>query len=136
MTKPVVITKRPESVEIQGLEIVIAGCSVNSYRVAVKNPAVQLVEGFLISVPADGMAQHAAHVWNRLGDIHFDVTGEEIWDGHPENTALELRYVEVTSYPHTRYKEGEAFRFSDETEEEIVSFKRALNGLEQQKNAG
>ena len=127
--KPINVSPRPSTVNINGLKFEKGGCFINSYRVAKKNSNTLLVEGVLISVFADGTAKGAAHVWNRTGDIDFDITSEQIWHGHPENHAVEYRYAEILSYPHTNYQDGDKFEFSQDTNVNVDSFNSALDDL-------
>ena len=136
MAKRVTISKRPKSIKIEGLKISKADCFINSYRVATQNSDVQLIEGILIEVDVNRRAKPMPHVWNKVGNVHFDITDEQVWQGHPENTAAELRYLEVLSYPHTRYQNGDLFKFSDETNAEVASFQDALNDLEKRQADG
>jgi hypothetical protein len=118
------ISDRPSEIITKGIEINQGQCFINSWRVANKNESVEIVEGIILPVDESNGSQPLAHIWNKKGEIHFDVTRENIWEGKEEmKETKEIRYLMVKSYPHTEYSNGDLFEFSDETQTFVEEIK-------------
>ena len=98
MVTPITISKTPDEIIFDDLEINQGGCFINSYRVAKKYPTIDIVEGLIIVVDDENGAKPMAHIWNKKGDVHFDVTREKIWTGREEmNETKEVKYFSINS---------------------------------------
>jgi hypothetical protein len=66
------------------------------------------------------------HAWNRMGDIHFDVTNERVWTGESDmNETTSISYF-PTIY-HKRSDIGATFEFSEETNNGVNEIKDLLS---------
>lgn len=112
---PTEISPIPTEISLDDLELMQGQCINNSFQVAKKYPTVEIVEGIILLVSYKNQGTAVAHMWNKLGDIHFDVTENKIWRGNSENKAREVRYAYVNSYPSNRFSSGDTLEFSRDT---------------------
>jgi hypothetical protein len=135
MAIPVTISIRPREIDIKDIEINQGECFISSYRVAKKYPSVEIVEGIIVSVNTSNGATPLAHVWNKKGDVHFDVTKEKIWTGREELLEnKEIKYFMVKCSSEADFKNGDLFEFSYETQENIKAISEILNKNSEKKN--
>lgn len=128
MAEPVTISNTPTEIDFSNIEIKQGDCFINSYRVAKKYPQVEIVEGLILAIDIENGAKPMPHVWNKLGDIHFDVTKEKVWNGREElKETKEIKYFSVKFHSHTDFKNGDLFEFSFETNENVEKINEILN---------
>jgi len=124
----VTISNTPADIDFSNIEIKQGGCFINSYRVAKKYPKVDIVEGFILAIDIENHAKSMPHVWNKLGNVHFDVTKEKVWTGREEsNQTKDIKYFRVKLHSHTDFKNGDMFEFCFETNEYVVAITNKLN---------
>ena len=101
----VVISTRPQAVIIDNIAIKQNECIANSILIARANPDVIIIEGILITIFIGRTAHACAHVWNKVGEIHFDVTKELIWAGQENMDEISSRQYLITySYDRTEFQ--------------------------------
>jgi len=83
-------TNTPTEIDFSNIEIKQGDCFINSYRVAKKYPQVEIVEGLILAIDIENGAKPMPHVWNKLGDIHFDVTKEKVWNGREVDITVRI----------------------------------------------
>lgn len=128
MAEPINISKTPAEIDFSNIEIKQGDCFINSYRVAKKYLHVEIVEGLILAIDIENGAKPMPHVWNKLGDIHFDVTKEKVWSGREElNETKDIKYFSVKFHSHTDFKNGDVFEFSFDTNENVAAIKNILN---------
>ncbi|HLT53516.1 MAG TPA: hypothetical protein VKZ97_06485 [Flavobacteriaceae bacterium] len=128
MAEPVTISNTPTEIDFSNIEIKQGDCFINSYRVAKKYPQVEIVEGLILAIDIENGAKPMPHVWNKLGDIHFDVTKEKVWNGREElKETKEIKYFSVKFHSHTDFKNGDLFEFCFDTDENVQAIKNFLN---------
>lgn len=128
MAEPISILKTPAEIDFSDIEINQGDCFINSYRVAKKYPTVDIVEGLILAVDNENGAKPMPHVWNKLGDIHFDVTIEKVWTGRDElNETKDIKYFSVKNHLHTDFKNGDVFEFCFDTNENVDAIKEVIN---------
>jgi hypothetical protein len=72
-------------------------CLKYAQEVANKNPNVEIIHGAIVTVNKDNSGHVMAHAWNRSGEVHFDVTAENVWKRFDEKPK-EVRYATIESY--------------------------------------
>jgi hypothetical protein len=127
---PVKISQRPTAIYIDGVDITQGQCINNSFQVARKNPEVEIVEGIILLVSHNSEGTALAHMWNKFGEVHFDVTEEKIWSGNSENKTREVRYAFVNTYPSNAFNSGETFEFSEDTRENVKRLNEQLKSMD------
>lgn len=128
MAEPISVLKTPAEIDFSDLEIKQGDCFINSYRVAKKYPKVEIVEGLILAVDNENGAKPMPHVWNKLGDIHFDITKEKVWTGREElNETKDIKYFSVKNHLHTDFKNGDVFEFCFYTNENVAAIKDILD---------
>ena len=128
MAEEIIISNTPLEIDISKIEITQGHCFINSFRVANKYPHVEIVEGLILAIDSENGAKPMPHVWNKLGDIHFDVTKEKVWTGTEElNETKDIRYFSVKFHSHTDFKNGDVFEFCFDTNENVEAIKNILN---------
>ena len=128
MATHITISQTPPDIDFSGIEIKQGHCFINSYRVAKKYPSVDIVEGLILAVDIEKGAKPMPHVWNKLGDIHFDVTKEKVWAGREElNETKDVKYFSVKFHSHNDFKNGDVFEFCFDTNENVKAIKNILN---------
>jgi hypothetical protein len=127
---PVEISQRPGTVSIDGLDITKGQCINNSFQVAKKNPEVKIVEGIILLVSHNSEGTALAHMWNKFGEVHFDVTEEKIWKENSENKIREVRYAFVNTYPSNAFNSGETFEFSEDTIVNVKTLNEHLKSMD------
>lgn len=128
MAEPITISNTPAEIDFSNIEIKQGDCFINSYRVAKKYLQVEIVEGLILAIDIENGAKPMPHVWNKLGDIHFDVTKEKVWTGREElNETKDIKYFSVKFHSHTAFKNGDVFEFCFDTNENVAAIKNILN---------
>jgi len=128
MAEPINISTTPAEIDFSNIEIKQGDCFINSYRVAKKYPQVEIVEGLILAIDNENGAKPMPHVWNKLDDVHFDVTKEKIWTGREElNETKDIKYFIVKFHSHTDFKNGDVFEFSFDTNENVDAIKVVLD---------
>ncbi len=128
MAQPITISKTPPEIIYDDLEITQGECITNSYRIAKKYPTIDIVEGLIILVDNENRAKPLPHMWNRKGNIHFDVTKEKIWTGREEqNETKDVKYFIVKFHSSNDFKNGDLLEFCAETYEDIAAINEILN---------
>jgi hypothetical protein len=128
MAEPINISNTPAEIDFSNIEIKQGECFINSYRVAKKYPKVEIVEGLILAIDIVNGAKPMPHVWNKLGDIHFDVTKEKVWTGREElNETKDIKYFCVEFHSHTEFKNGDVFEFCFDTNENVEAIKEVIN---------
>jgi hypothetical protein len=128
MAEPITISNTPAEIDFSNIEIKQGDCFINSYRVAKKYPQVTIVEGLILAIDIENGAKPMPHVWNKLGDVHFDVTKEKVWTGREElNETKDIKYFSVILHSHTDFKNGDVFEFGFDTNEIVQAIKNILN---------
>ena len=114
------IAKRPLEVDISNIEINQGECFINSYRVAKQNVNVKIIEGLIIALDNENRAKPMPHVWNKLNDIYFDVTKEEVWNDRIEiKEAKEIKYFMVKIHSSNDFQSNDIFEFCEATYQNI-----------------
>lgn len=127
MAEQISILKTPAEIDFSDIEIKQGDCFINSYRVAKKYPSVHIVEGLILAVDIENGAKPMPHVWNKLGDIHFDVTKEKVWTGREElNETKDIKYFSVKLHSYNDFKNGDVFEFCFDTNENVEAIKETL----------
>lgn len=127
MAEPITISNTHAEIDFSNIEIKQGDCFINSYRVAKKYPQVEIVEGLILAIDIENGAKPMPHVWNKLGDIHFDVTKEKVWTGREElNETKDIKYFSVKFHSHTEFKNGDVFEFCFDTNENVAAIKNIL----------
>jgi len=127
MATPIVISNTPKEIEYNDIDIKQGECFLNSYRVANKYPDVEIVEGLIIMVDDENGATAMPHVWNKIGDTHFDVTSDRIWTGRKEREETkEINYFFVKTHNATDFKNGSVFEFCFDTNENVAAIKETI----------
>lgn len=127
MAEPISIEKRPTAIDLRDIEIKQGDCFINSCRVAKKNPNVHIVEGLILVVDIENGAKAMPHVWNKLGDVHFDVTKETVWTGREElNETKDIKYFSVKFHSHTDFQNGDVFMFCFDTIKNVEEINEIL----------
>lgn len=130
MPKQVQISLTPNFVTTEDVKIEKGQCFINSYRVAKKNNT-EIIEGLILVVDKEKKAKAMPHVWNKCGEIHFDVTKEKIWTGKEElDETREIKYFNVKSHNPSDFKNGDILEFSNETYENVKAINDILNNRE------
>jgi hypothetical protein len=120
MPDPIRISKTPIEIDFKDIEINQGECFINSYRVAKKYPNAAIVEGVILVVDNENRAKLMPHVWNKLGEIHFDVTNEKVWTGREElNKTKDIKYLSVKLHSQSDFKNGDIFEFCFDTNENV-----------------
>lgn len=128
MAESISILKTPAEIDFSDIEIKQGDCFINSYRVANKYPKVEIVEGLILAVDNENGAKPMPHVWNKLGDIHFDVTKERVWTGREElNETKDIKYFSVKNHLHTDFKNSDVFEFCFDTNENVAAINDILD---------
>ena len=128
MAEQISISNTPAEIDFSNIEIKQGDCFINSYRVAKKYAQVEIVEGLILAIDIENGAKPMPHVWNKLGDIHFDVTKEKVWTGREElNETKDIKYFSVKFHSHTDFKNGDVFEFYFDTNENVAALKEILN---------
>ena len=132
MAEPITISNTPAEIDFSNIEIKQGDCFINSYRVAKKYPQVEIVEGLILAIDLENGAKPMPHVWNKLGDIYFDVTKEKVWTGREElNETKDIKYFSVKFHSHTDFKNGDVFEFCFDTNENVAAIKEVINKKQQ-----
>lgn len=116
----ITISEIPSKIKIDDLEIIKNQCQLNSKKISDKYPDVEYIEGILIIIDKDDAAKALAHAWNRIENIHFDIT-EKNWIGEHFNEIVKTCYLSVKSYFGNEL--NEKIEFSRET----IRFVKELN---------
>lgn len=128
MAEPITISNTPAEIDFSNIEIKQGDCFINSYRVAKKYPQIEIVEGLILAIDIENGAKPMPHVWNKLGDVHFDVTKEKVWTGREElNETKDIKYFMVKFHSHTDFKNGDVFEFCFDTNENVEAIKEVIN---------
>lgn len=128
MAESIKISNTPAEIDFSDLEIKQGDCFINSYRVGKKYPQVEIVKGLILAIDNENGAIPMPHVWNKLGDIHFDVTNEKVWTGREElNEKKDIKYFSVKFHLHTDFKNGDVFEFCFDTNENVAAIKDVLD---------
>lgn len=127
MPPQIQISLTPNFVTTEDIKIEKGQCFINSYRVAKKNNT-EIIEGFILIIDNENKAKAIPHVWNKCGEIHFDVTREKIWTGkeNKEETKY-IQYFNVKSHHPSDFKNGDILEFSNYTYEKVNTINEILN---------
>lgn len=126
MATPINISEIPNEINISNIRIDQGCCFINSYRVAKKYPKIEIIEGIIIA-PDEKGPKPLPHVWNKKGEIHFDVTKEKVIDiTNKQEADYLLKYFSVKIYKYTDFKNGDTFEFCNDTYENVNAIKEVL----------
>jgi hypothetical protein len=131
MPTAILISETPNEISVDDIVIEQGNCLLNSFKVARKYPNVEVVEGVAIYVDSNDGGKPMIHAWNRLGDVHFDVTKDKIWvnlEDHKD--AKEVRYASVLSFFASEFKGATSLEFREETKELVKEMKEHLSKKE------
>ena len=121
------ISHTPSNIDLSDIKIDQGGCFINSYRVAKKYQSIEIVEGIILAPDYENGPKPLPHVWNKKGEVHFDVTKEKVLSGtNEENADYLLKYISVKLYKHTDFKNGDIFEFCNDTYENVNAIKEAI----------
>jgi len=128
MATPINIANTPVEVSLCDIEIKQGDCFINSYRVAKKYPKIDIVEGLILAIDIENGAKPMPHVWNKLHDLHFDVTKEKVWIGRDEmNETKDIKYFSVKIHSYNDFKNDDVFEFCIDTNENVAAITELLN---------
>ena len=125
MATPVVISPIP--IDISDIQIDNKESVINAYLVVHQYPSVEMVEGLILVIDLDDYATPIPHVWNKIDDIHFDVTSEKKWPKNDEmNNAKSILYFSVMTHKKSDFNENNVFEYCYATIENIAALNDAL----------
>lgn len=128
MSEQIRISEVPEEIDTIGLEISQSQCILNSYQVAQKNPGTDIVEGLIIIFDTVERATAMPHMWNKLGDIYFDVTKEKVWSGKKESEEIkEVMYFCIKIHSSIDISNGDVLEFCSDTHENVAAANKKIN---------
>ncbi|HEY6143573.1 MAG TPA: hypothetical protein VIV55_09195 [Flavobacterium sp.] len=127
MATPVVISPIPIDIDINDIQIDNKESVINAYLVVKKHPSVEMVEGLILVIDLDDFATPIPHVWNKIDDIHFDVTSEKKWPKNDEmNNAKSILYFSVKTHKKSDFDDDNIFEYCPATIENIAALNDAL----------
>ena len=133
MATPVSISPCP--INVGGIAIESKDTVVNAYLVVHHHPEVEMVEGLILVIDQENYARPQPHVWNKIGDIHFDVTAENNWPHFEHfNNAKDILYFSVKTHLKSDFAENNEFRYSEVTLENVAALNNALINNQLSKN--
>ena len=133
MATPVVISPIP--IDIRDIQIDHKESVINAYLVVHKYPSVEMVEGLILVIDHDNYATPIPHVWNKIEDIHFDVTSEKNWPKNDEmNNAKSISYFSVMTHKKSDFDSNNIFEYCYATLENIAAINDALVNNQLSKN--
>ena len=133
MATPVVIS--PVPIDINDIQIDNKETVINAYLVVHKYPSVEMVEGVILVIDFNDYATPRPHVWNKLDDIHFDVTSEKGWPKNGElNEAKSIRYFSVRTHKKSDFAYNNVFEYCYATLQNIAAINDALVNNQLSKN--
>jgi hypothetical protein len=133
MATPVTISPIP--IDVSDIQIDNKESVINAYLVVHKYPSVEMVEGLILVIDHDNYATPMPHVWNRIDDIHFDVTSERKWPKKEEmNNAKSISYFSVMTHKKSDFDNNNAFTYFHATLENIAALNDALVNNQLSKN--
>jgi len=116
-----------EKISIEGVVVNPNECFLNAHRLASVNSGMQIIEGISIGLNKDNVGHCFPHVWNKLGDLYFDITGESLLSAFPE--ILQIDYFPGYEYSPNEFSVGDAFEFRQETKNAAETFNDQLEKL-------
>jgi hypothetical protein len=133
MATPIVISPIP--IDVSDIKIDNKESVINAYLVVHKYPSVEMVEGLLLVIDWDNYATPMPHVWNKIDDIHFDVTSENKWPENDEmNNAKSISYFSVRTHKKSDFANNNVFEYCYATLENIAALNDALVNSQLSKN--
>jgi hypothetical protein len=133
MATPVSISPAP--IDITDIQIDNKESVTNAYLVVQKYPSVEMVEGLILVIDHDDYATPKPHVWNKIDDIHFDVTSEKNWPtNHEMNNVKSIHYFSVMTHKKSDFDVNNVFEYCYATLENIAALNNALVNNQLSKN--
>lgn len=133
MAIPVVISPTP--IDINDIQIDNKESVINAYLVVHKYPSIEMVEGLILVIDRENYATPMPHVWNKIDDIHFDVTSEKKWPQNDiMNEAKDIRYFSVMTHKKSDFDNNNVFGYCNATIENIAALNDALVNNQLSKN--
>lgn len=132
---PIIISPIPLEIDCSDLEIIEDECVANAYRIAQKYAHVDIVEGLILVQDTDNGLLPVAHVWNKIGNLHFDATNERSWENRKKvNNVESINYFFVKVHVFEELKNKGIFEFCAVTLENIAGIKDFLFNQHLSKN--
>jgi len=110
---PITISPIPEAIIPSGILVKQGECFLNAHRLALATSGMTIIEGIVLGIHEEGGRVFLPHVWNRLGDVYFDITNERIFSGSDE--IAEMVYSPGYEFDVREFSAGDAFEFQLET---------------------
>lgn len=125
MATPVTVSKAP--IDLKDITLDNKESVINAYLVSHNHPTVLMIEGLILVIDKENFARPYPHVWNRIGDIHFDPSAENNWPNNPLiNEAVDVRYFSVKSHTKFDFIENNEFAYCEATLENLEALNNAL----------
>lgn len=132
---PIIIAQTPIEIDCSDIEINENTCVANSYLIAHKYPSVQIAEGLILIQDTDNGFLAVPHVWNKIGDLYFDVTNEKRWDKRKKiNNVERITYFFIKIHTFEELHSKGTFEFCFETTENVAAIKDFLFNQNLSKN--
>jgi hypothetical protein len=109
----IIISTIPDTFQRGHVSVNPKECFLNAHRLATAIPGMTIIEGILLGIHETGAKQFYPHVWNKLENQYFDITGEMILAKSKEISRLV--HAPAFEYTIAEFSTGSAFEFQKET---------------------
>jgi hypothetical protein len=124
---PIILSPTPFEIDCADIEINADTCVANAYLIAQKYPSVEIAEGLILIHDTNNVLLAVPHVWNKIGNLYFDVTNERSWDERKKINKVEsITYFFIKLHTFEAMQEKGSFEFCFETTENIAGIKDFL----------